>query len=363
MAKTMRLLPLAAALCCALPAWGANDAAKCLAPPATMRAARIHAAGGPEGLRVEQLAVPRFGAGEVLVRVHYASINPVDWKLQEWGRLPYPATPGGDFAGEIVAVGQGVDTFSCGDLVAGIVDQRTRSGSYAEYVAVPVSEIVRKPAAFSMAEAAAYPTVAVAAWRYLVQAAAVKSGDRVLVHGGAGGVGSVAVQVAKAKGAYVIATASARNHEYLREIGADATIDYRTTAFEDVVHDADIVVDTVGGDTLRRSERVLRDGGRLVALSAVIPKELCAPAGRIECPATPAWNVKEGLEGIAALVEAGKVRINIERTYPLEAIAAAQQDNRDGSTRGKVVVDMGVKRAADDHAAHGGGARQADPQS
>lgn len=316
-------------------------------PPqaATMRAARIHAAGGPEALRVERVPIPVPAAGEVLVRVHYASVNPVDWKLQEAGRLPYPATPGGDFAGEVVAIGAGVEAFACGDPVAGIVNQRERAGSYAEYVVVPASEIVPKPEALSMAAAAAYPTVAVAAWRFLVDAAAVRSGERVLVHGGAGGVGSVAVQIAKARGAYVIATASARNHDYLREIGADETIDYRNTRFEEVVQGVDVVIDTVGGETLLRSERVLRDGGRLVTLVGSVPDALCT-AGRIRCPATPPWNVRHGLQAVAPLIASGALRIHIDRSYPLEEVAAAQQHNRSGGTRGKVVIDMDVDAAS-----------------
>lgn len=317
----------------------------CSPSPATMRAARIHAPGGPEALRIEPVPVPVPAAGEVLVRVHYASINPVDWKLQEAGRLSFPATPGGDFSGEVVAVGADVADAACGDLVAGIVNQRERDGSYATYLTVPASEIVPRPSAFSMAEAAAYPTVAVAAWRYLVLAAAVKAGERVLVHGGAGGVGSMAVQIARTKGAYVIATASAQNHDYLRGIGADEVIDYRATRFEEVVRDVDIVIDTVGGETLLRSERVLRDGGRLVTLVGSVPVEICA-AGRITCPAAPPWDVRSALQAVAPLIESGALRINIDRIYPLDAIVEAQQHNRGGRTRGKVVVDMGVDTPA-----------------
>jgi NADPH:quinone reductase-like Zn-dependent oxidoreductase len=280
----------------------------------------------------------------VLIRVHYASINPVDWKLQQAGRLRFPAIPGGDFAGEVIATGPGVKDVACGDLVAGIVNQRERGGSYAEYLTVPVSEIVPKPAAFSMAEAAAYPTVAVAAWRFLVKAADVKRGERVLVHGGAGGVGSLVVQIAKAQGAYVIATASARNQDYLHEIGADETIDYRAVRFEEVVRNVDVVVDTVGGETLARSEPVLRKGGRLVTLAGTVPAETCA-AGRIVCPATPPWDVRQGMQAVAPLIESGALKINIDRTYPLAAIVEAQQHNLSGSTRGKVVVDMGVAQA------------------
>jgi len=313
----------------------------CHEPPTTMRAARIHAAGGPEALRIESMPVPVPAAGEVLVRVHFASVNPVDWKLQERGRLPFPATPGGDFSGEVIAVGAGVSDFACGDLVAGIVDQAQRAGSYAEYLTVPATEIVRKPEAFTMAEAAAYPTVAVAAWRYLIQAADVQRGERVLVQGGAGGTGSVIVQIAKARGAYVIATASASNQQYLKQIGADEVIDYRATRFEDVVRNVDVVVDTVGGDTLVRSEQVLRDGGRLVTLVGSVPAQICERR-RVVCPATPPWDVKGGLDGVASLIAAGKVRINIDQTYPLDAIVKAQEHNRSGRTRGKVVVDMGV---------------------
>ena len=332
-----KLLPLIALF----PLMSTAREVSCHEPPSSMRAARIHAAGGPEALRIESVPVPVPAAGEVLVRVHYASVNPVDWKLQERGRLPFPATPGGDFSGEVIAVGPRVTDFACGDLVAGIVDQGERAGSYAEYLTVPTTEIVRKPNAFTMVEAAAYPTVAVAAWRYLIQAADVQRGERVLVQGGAGGTGSVIVQIAKARGAYVIATASARNHDYLKEIGADEVIDYRATRFEDVVRNVDVVVDTVGGETLIRSEQVLRDGGRLVTLVGSVPAQIC-DRRRVICPATPPWDVKSGLDGVAPLITAGKVRINIDQTYPLDAIAKAQEHNRSGRTRGKVVVDMGV---------------------
>lgn len=335
-----RLLSLL--MCCTFvsaAAAASGTTAECGKAPTSMRAARIHAGGGPEALRIEQVPVPVPGADEVLVRVRYASINPVDWKLQQAGRLPFPAIPGGDFAGEVLALGSAVTAFACGDLVAGIVDQGERAGSYAEYLTVPVSEIVRKPAGFTLAEAAAYPTVAVAAWRYLVQAAAVQAGERVLVQGGAGGTGSVIVQWAKARGAYVIATASAENREYLRSIGADEQIDYRATRFEDAVHNVDVVIDTVGGDTLSRSEQVLRDGGRLVTLVGSVPTAIC-DRGRIICPATPPWDVKPGLQAAESLIAAGKLRINIDQVYPLAEIAAAQEHNRSGRTRGKVVVEI-----------------------
>jgi NADPH:quinone reductase-like Zn-dependent oxidoreductase len=327
------LLSLGAAPLAAAPATGPA----CPALPETMRAARIHAAGGPDALRIEPVPVPAVRPGEVLVRIAYASVNPVDWKLQQAGRLPFPAIPGGDFAGTVVAVGAGVDGFACGDEVAGIADPRGRGGSYAEYAAVASTDVVPKPAAFTMAQAAGYPTVAVAAWRFLIAAANLQPGERVLVHGGAGGVGSMAVQIAKARGAHVLATASAPNHAYLRTIGVDEPIDYRSVRFEDVARDIDVVIDTVGGETTERSAAVLRDGGRLVTLVGDVPAALCS-SGRIACPAEAPWDVGRGLAYVAPLIQAGALRVNIDQVYPLERIAEAQEHNRSGRTRGKVVV-------------------------
>lgn len=334
------LLMLAAISCFPASATGAADGGDAWCRPdlpTTMRAIRIHAKGGPEQLRLEQIPVPAPAAGEVLVRVHYASVNPVDWKLQLAGALKFPAVPGGDLAGEIVALGADTDGWHCGDAVVAVVDQRSQQGSYAEYVPVPVTEMVRKPAVLSWSEASAYPTVGIAAWRYLVTAARVAAGDRVLVHGGAGGVGSMAAQVAKAKGAYVIATASERNLGYLRQIGADEAIDYRATRFEDVVREVDIVMDTVGGDTLARSGAVLRQGGRIVSTAGRVPEALCA-SGKFECPATPPWDVHFGLTSLDPLIEAGKLKVNVERVFPLAEAAEAQALNRAGHTRGKIVL-------------------------
>ena len=337
-AQQLRVLVQLALAAAITPAFAA-DVPACGALPATMQAAVIHAAGGPENLKTESIAVPQAGVGEVLVRVRYASVNPVDWKLQKAGRLPFPAVPGGDFSGDIVAVGKDAGTWKCGDAVAGIVDQGKRQGSYAEFVAVPATEIVAKPQKFSYQEAAAYPTVSVAAWRYLVVAGKVASGDKVLVQGGAGCVGSVAVQIAKARGAYVYATASTRNQPYLKEIGVDMPIDYTTQRFEDVAKDIGLVVDTVGGETLARSVATLADGGRIVSMAGRVPADACA-SGRVSCPPTPPWNVQEGLSGAAPLVESGALRINIDRVFPQAQAADAQRFNMDGRTRGKVVIEM-----------------------
>lgn len=317
----------------------------CAMVPATMRAARLHAVGGPEALTVDRVPTPKAAAGQVLVRVHYASVNPVDWKLQEGGSLKVPAIPGGDFSGVVVGVGAGVTGVACGEAVAGTVDQVVQSGSYAEYVVAPVDAIVAKPAAYSFAEAAAYPTVAIAAWRFLLAGAKVQRGERVLVHGAAGGVGSMVVQAARYQGADVIATASARNHDFLRSIGATQVIDYTTTRFEDVVRDVDVVVDAVGGETLTRSVAVLKRGGRLVSSAGSVPDSTCVRAG-IVCPARAPWDVQRGLAAVAPMIAAGKLRVHIDSSYTLEQITAAQLHSKSGRTRGKVVIDMGADETA-----------------
>lgn len=306
--------------------------------PATMKAAVIRKAGGPELLKIEDIAVPRVGIKEVLVRVRYASVNPVDWKLEEGGELPQ-AVPGGDFSGEVVALGDGARGWYCGDAVAGIVDEEVRQGSYAQYVSVPVTELVAKPEAFSYQEAAAFPTVAVAAWRYLVAAGNVRKGEKVLIQGGAGGVGSVAVQIAKAKGAFVYATASTRNQQYLKDLGVDIPIDYTKERFEDVAKEIDLVVDTVGGETLVRSAATLVNRGRIVSLTGQIPSDTCS-SSRVSCPPTPPWDVKVGLSGVLPLIKQGRLRVNIDRTFPLDQAADAQRYNMEGHTRGKVVIEM-----------------------
>lgn len=320
----------------ALPA-RAETSTACPALPRDMLAATAKGNGDPAALDIRRVPMPAVGPGDVLVRVRNASVNPVDWKLQAAGRLASQGVPGGDFSGNVVARGAAVDGLACGTAVAGIVDQQSRSGSYAEYVSVPADQVVPKLANFSFAEAAAYPTTAVAAWRFLVATAAVQPGERVLVHGGAGGVGSLVVQLAKARGAHVIATASARNHDYLRRIGADDVVDYQTVRFEDAVKDVDVVVDTVGGETLQRSPAVLREGGRLVSMAGRTTPVMCR---RIRCPATADWDVRKGMRYVEPLIAAGKLKVNIDRRYPLNEAAAAQQFNREGRTRGKVVLDV-----------------------
>lgn len=333
-AATLATLALAPAASAQAPGNGAP------AIPASMTAVRFHEYGGAERLRVERAPVPAPRAGEILVEVHAASVNPIDWKLREglvqsWWPLRLPSIPGRDAAGIVRAIGAGVTRWRVGDAVAVYVPS-SALGTYAEYVLVEAEHAVAKPASQSFVEAAAWPLVGITAWN-AVENAKVGSGDTVLVHGGAGGVGSLVVQLAAARGARVVATASARNVEFVRGLGAAQVVDYRAARFEDAVRDVDAVIDTVGGETLARSPAVLKRGGRLVTIAGRLPKEACASGG-LECVGSNAGEPARALSELAPLVAAGKLNVVVDRTFPLENAAEAQEALRAGGGRGKIVL-------------------------
>ncbi|MEU4952056.1 NADP-dependent oxidoreductase [Streptomyces lavendulae] len=306
-----------------------------------MRAVVVSKWGGPEVLVETEAERPEPGMGEVLVRVHAAGVNPVDWKTRESGGLipwgPVPAV-GWDVSGTVQAVGPGVTLYRAGDEVYGMPRFPQQAGAYAEYVTAPARHLARKPASLSHVEAAALPLAALTAWQALVDTAGVSAGQRVLVHAAAGGVGHLAVQIAKARGAYVIGTASAGKHELLRALGADEVIDYRTTDFEDAVADVDVVVDAIGGDHGERSLKVLRPGGHLVTLPG--PDGLPADPGGVHA----SWVLVEpdlkGLEEITALVEGGLLKPLIDTVLPLEQAAKAHEIGERGRTTGKIVLTV-----------------------
>lgn len=310
----------------------------CPTVPETMRAVRLVGHGGPEQLKLESIAVPKPKAGEVLVRVSAASVNPADWKIREnqASTMALPWIPGGDAAGVIAAVASDVHGWRCGEAVVAYLDN-VPQGSYAEFVAVPAADVARKPAALTFREGAAYPLVAVTAWQ-AVEAAHVAKGERVLIQGGSGGVGSMALQIAKARGAYVIATASTSNVDYVRSIGADRAVDYTKNEL-DAVHDADVLIDTVGGETLRDSLSAIRRGGRAVTVTGRLPTEACATAG-IACAKAGSNNEGNVLGKITELFAQGKLRVNIDSTFPLEQAGAAQERSRTGHPRGKIILDV-----------------------
>ncbi|MFF9817631.1 NADP-dependent oxidoreductase [Streptomyces sp. NPDC014006] len=306
-----------------------------------MRAVVVEQWGGPEALVEREVERPEPGLGEVLVRVHAAGVNPVDWKtrasggLIAWGAVP---AVGWDVSGTVEAAGPGVGIFRPGDEVFGMPLFPRQAGAYAEYVVTPARHLAPKPANLTHAEAAALPLAALTAWQALVDTADVRPGERVLVHAAAGGVGHFAVQIAKARGAHVIGTASAAKHDLVRRLGADEVVDYRAVRFEDVVSDVDVVLDGLGGETAERSLAVLRDGGRLITLPG--PDDV--PAARDGVRA--AWMLVEpdhlGLREIAALVERGALKPVVETVLPLAQAAKAHEIGEQGRTTGKIVLTV-----------------------
>jgi NADPH:quinone reductase-like Zn-dependent oxidoreductase len=303
------------------------------AAPQQMQAVRVDEGGG---LSVATLPVPKAGRGEVLIKVRAAGVNPVDWKVAG-GRVGKP--PGTDVSGVIDTLGEGVTGWKVGDPVLGFARQ---SGSYAEYAVIPVAALGRKPRTLSFEEAAGIPIAAETAYRSLHEVARIQAGQTVLIHGAAGGVGSAAVQIAKAAGARVIGTASAGNREFLASLGVDQFIDYRAQKFEDVVNDVDVVLNTVNAETNARSLGVVREGGVLVSIVGPVDAAACATA-KIRC-GRPNRDTGAGVGALLArvgeLADAGKLKVHVENTYSMADAAQAWERSRGGHTRGKLIIQV-----------------------
>ncbi|MFJ3305282.1 NADP-dependent oxidoreductase [Streptomyces sp. NPDC086549] len=308
----------------------------------TMRVISQDVLGGPEVLKEAEVERPAPRPNEVLVRVRTAGVNPTDWKHRATGGFlgEPPFVLGWDVSGVVEETGIGVAAFAPGDEVFGMLPYPYGHGSHAEYVIAPARALVRKPAGIDHTQAGALPLVSLTAWQALVEIAELRRGQRVLIHAAAGGVGHVAVQIAKARGAYVIGTASAGKHDFLREIGVDEAIDYRGTDVTEAVRDVDVVLDTIGGDTSVRSLRVLRPGGVLVSILPVGSEELYEEAERLGVRAVRMLVDADrgGMRAIAELVEAGKLRATIAGTFPLADAAEAHALGDTGRTTGKLVL-------------------------
>jgi NADPH:quinone reductase-like Zn-dependent oxidoreductase len=295
-----------------------------------MRAVRLHPPGGPSGLALEEIDVPAAGKGEVLVRVHAAAItrDELGWKAD---RLP--AIPSFEFSGVVAAVGPNVETVRSGEAVYAL-SWGAAEGAAAEYTLVPEQFLAPKPKSLSHTEAAAIPLAALSAWQGLFDHGKLGEAERVLIHGAAGGVGHLAVQLAHGRGAHVIGTTSGVNVEYVRELGADQVVDHGKERFEAVVDPVDLVFDTAGGDRLVRSAEVLRSGGRIVSVASE------PPGDGVFFVVEPN---REQLAELARLVDGGELRPAIDAVFPLDDARAAFERSMEHGKRGKVVL-----RIADD---------------
>ncbi|MFC5236182.1 NADP-dependent oxidoreductase [Pseudonocardia zijingensis] len=313
-----------------------------------MRAVSQDVFGGPDVLHVVTRPRPVAGAGEIVVRVRAAGVNPTDWKHR--AGLPWLAEPvpvlGWDVAGVVAEVGSGVTLYEPGDAVFGMLPYPRGAGAYAEYAVAPTRSFARTPANLDHVQAAALPLAALTAHQALVDTADLRPGQRVLIHAAAGGVGHLAVQIAKARGAHVIGTASAAKHDFLRELGADELIDYRATDFVEALDDVDVVLDTLAGETRTRSLGVLRPGGLLVSLVAGDPEADAADAKRaaelgVRLKGLMVEADHAGMRAVAGLVERGALRVHRDATFPLAEAAAAHAHGETGRTTGKIVLVVG----------------------
>jgi NADPH:quinone reductase len=308
---------------------------------AQMHAIRVHHYGPAAELIYELIQRPEPQPGEVLVRIHGAGLNPVDWKTRsgrdESSPLESPIILGWDIAGVVEAAGDGVDQFVPGDEVFGMARFPEFGNAYAEYATVPAYDLAKKPANISFVEAAATPLAALTAWQALFDVAHLEAGQTALIHAAAGGVGHIAVQLAKWKGARVIGTASGQNAAFLRGLGVDEVIDYTRHRFEDVVRDVDVVMNTQNQATLERSFAVLRPGGFLVSITYT-PDASLAQAHQGQAARILVHVSGAQMAEIAKLLATGKLRIEIARTFPLAEATAAHQLLEAGHTRGKIVL-------------------------
>jgi NADPH:quinone reductase-like Zn-dependent oxidoreductase len=307
-----------------------------------MKTLRFHSFGGPTVLKLEDLPLPPLGEEELLVRVVAASVNPVDYKIRE-GRYPevkagmLPYIPGRDIAGIVEACGGLVDDWKKGDAIYAMLG--IDRGGYSEFAVAKSEEVAPKPRTLDFVEAASVPLAGLTAWQGLFRYGELQSGQRVLIHGGSGGVGHFAIQFAKVVGAYVITTVSEQHVDFVRSLGADEVIDYKKQRFEEVVRDVDLVFDLIGGETQDRSWDVLKRGGTLVS-TLKEPSQDKARAMRVRALR---YTVKENggeLEEIGRLIDAGKVKPRITKTFQLADAANAQQFVEEGHTEGKVVLKI-----------------------
>lgn len=313
-----------------------------------MQAAILHEFGPATAFRIEKVAIPLPAAGEVLVKVKAIGLNPVDFKTRSGkGYASFqtlPAILGWDIAGEVVSVGEGVSRFVIGDRIFGMSNFPNPGNAYAEYAVVHEDEFAIIPKEISFEVAAGTPLAGLTAWEALFDHAGITWGQRVLIQAAAGGVGHIAVQLAKWKHCFVAATASAANHPFLEELGADQLIDYKTQRFEDAIEGVDVVMDSMGGETTLRSLDVLNRGGILVSLPSMYKDDPAVIAKAKEKGVEVKWmSVRpsgERVEQLASLLSNNRLKVEIDKTFPLTEIVQAHQQLELGHGRGKIVLTV-----------------------
>ncbi len=314
-----------------------------------MKAISIAEAGGTEVLQYTDVAVPEINSNEVLVAIKAISINPVDAKTRAgkgvFGRFKdqLPIIIGWDIAGTVVKVGSEVSKFNVGDDVFGMVNFPGQGQAYAEYIAAPQNHLALKPKNISFEQAAASTLAALTAWQAFTKQATITKGQRVLIHAAAGGVGHFAVQIARYLGAYVIGTASAANRAFVLNLGADEHIDYKSTKLEEATHDIDLVLETIGGENIDASLKVVKQGGTLISIPSGLSETVTekAKAKGVNGFFFLVQSNGDDMEQIAQLLEAGIIRPFVSKVYDFSEMAAAHLQQETGSTRGKLVVTMG----------------------
>ena len=307
-----------------------------------MRAAWLTHYGDKDALQIAEVPNPIPGPGQVLVKVEAASVNAIDWKIregmmQQMAPVTFPAVLGGDLAGTIVEVGEGVTGLSVGQEVYGQTNPFSGSGSFAEFTPIAAGNIALKPVTANFIQAASLPLTAASAYQALVETINLQSGQKILIHGGAGGIGSFAIQLAKHLGAYVATTAATADLDFAKAMGADEVIDYMSQHFEDLLSDYDAVFDTVGGETLEKSYQILKAGGQIVSMAGM-PNEELAAAHQVTASAQQTKVTTDRLQKVAKLVDQGVLKPAIDKIFTLNEAAEALEYMRLGHHRGKVVI-------------------------
>ncbi len=318
-------------------------AAVAVAASATMKAIVAHQYGGPEVLKYEDAPRPEPNDDQILVRIIAAGVNPVDGMIlsgmfSKNQKLASPMIPGGDIAGVVEKTGSKITKLKKGDAIYAYLSLKN-NGGYAEYAVANEKEAAVKPKSISFEEAAAVPIVALTAWQALIDSAKLSAGQSVLIHGGSGGVGTFAIQIAKARGAKVYATASTANQELLKQLGADVAIDYTMQKFEDAAKDVDVVLDSVGKDTLARSYSIVKKGGFIATLVSRLDQAELDKHGIRGESISVVPNADE-LSEIGKLIDAKKIKVLVSQTFPLTDAVKAQEQVATGHTRGKIVLKV-----------------------